>query len=154
MNGLPWKTSQLISDQHWLWDQRKHHQEHLPADPDVIWYSTKAHLQPDGQRLLPALPKIRHLPGTPEEKRVQVTVLKACDAASTPQISSCSCALLFSVWQTPWRLTVMLQPIAEIAFWSHRQLPVWENLWIVLYLISLIILQGEYEKGALQRFST
>lgn len=88
VKGSPWKTSQLISDQHRLRHQRKHHQKHLPADLDVIWYGAEAHLQPDGQGLLPAIPKIRNLPGTPEERRVQVTVLKACDAALAPQLCS------------------------------------------------------------------
>lgn len=72
-----WRHSGLycsIPDQHRLHYQRKHHKEHLPADSDVFRHGTEARLQPDGQGLLPTLPKIWHLSGTPEESQLQVTV--------------------------------------------------------------------------------
>ena len=65
----------LVEDQHWLWDQRKYHQEHLPAEPDFLWRGTEADLQSDGQGLLPTIPQVRHLPGFASESRCKVTLL-------------------------------------------------------------------------------
>lgn len=82
----------LVSDQHRLWNQGEHHQEHLPAEPDVLRHGAEAHLQPDGQGLLPALPEVRHLSGPAEEDRVQVTVLWPVDRALRLPWSSSGCA--------------------------------------------------------------
>lgn len=90
----------LIPDQHRLHYQRKHYKEHLPADPDCLWYGAEARLQSDGQGLLPTLPKIWHLSGTPEESRIEVTVFKLTASQSELLLSSGLLWRSDSVWKT------------------------------------------------------
>ena len=74
----------LFKDQYWLWDQRKYHQEHLSAEPDLFRHGTEVDLQSDGQGLLPTIPQVRRLPGYAEGSKVTLSNDKHSKSVSQP----------------------------------------------------------------------
>lgn len=93
LNSFP-----LLPDQHWSQDQRLDQVEHEDAHHSVLRWCPEGRLQPNGERLLPALPEVRHLSSS---AGLYVRIYEDVKKTTHETFSRWSWAQCWTTWEKP-----------------------------------------------------